>query len=388
MDEVIPYIRPPHPSSNDPTIYEALQSEEGDPNKKAQQALAKKTSFSYRSGIGQLVYAMICCCPDLSFATVKLSQHNTCPGKVHYNGVRHALKYLYQTCSEGLYYWQTTPRSELESIPLPTVLSLEQDLLHAKRQQYIALYAHGMSDANWASCLCTQRLFTGSLIKLAGAVVAYKTQLQDTIATSSTESEFIAAYELGKMLLYVRSILWDLNVLQEAASQLYEDNDACTAMANAQKPTSCTRHIDIWYRVLCEWVEHNLIILERVNTTINKVDHFTKLLSCTLFHRCIDYIMGHVLPEYSPAYERSTGRFDKPTVKLTPDLYTTKDTLPVIIEDEPDDEYIPVTARAAHMYTPDYTMLTNTFWTKIVASACLPYNPILHLATSNCVGGC
>jgi hypothetical protein len=38
-------------------------------------------------------------------------------------------------------------------------------------------------------------------------MVAYKTQLQDTIATSSTESEFMAAYKLGKMLLYVRSIL-------------------------------------------------------------------------------------------------------------------------------------------------------------------------------------
>ncbi len=194
----------------------------------------------------------------------------------------------------------------------------------------------------------------------------------------------MAAYQLGKMLLYVRSILWDLNVPQEAASWLYEDNVACTAMANVQKPTSCTRHMDIWYHVLCEWVERNLIVLERVDTTINEVDHFTKLLSCTLFHRHIDYIMGHVPPEYSPAYEQLTGQFNEPTFKLTPDSYTTKDNLPVVIKDEPDDEYIPVTARAARIYTPDYTALTKTFWTKIVASACLPYNPILHLATSNC----
>ncbi len=75
----------------------ALQSEEGDPDEKAQQALAKKMGFSYQSSIGQLVYAMVCCRPDISFATVKLSQHNTCPAKVHYNGVQHALKYLYQT---------------------------------------------------------------------------------------------------------------------------------------------------------------------------------------------------------------------------------------------------------------------------------------------------
>ena len=55
-----------------------------------------------------------------------------------------------------------------------------------------------------------------------------------------------------------------------------------TAMANAQKPTSRTRHMDIWYHVLCEWVERDLIVLERVDTTINEADHFTKLLSWVL----------------------------------------------------------------------------------------------------------
>ncbi len=79
------------------------------------------------------------------------------------------------------------------------------------------------------------------------------------------------------MLLYVCSILWDLSVPQEAASRLYKDNNnnTCTAMANAQKPTSCTRHMEIRYHILCEWVECNLIVLERVDTTINEADHFT-----------------------------------------------------------------------------------------------------------------
>jgi hypothetical protein len=46
----------------------------------------------------------------------------------------------------------------------------------------------------------------------------------------------MSAYFTGKMILFVRSVLWDLGVPQEAATILYEDNDACTAMANAQKP--------------------------------------------------------------------------------------------------------------------------------------------------------
>ncbi len=77
----------PTPLPTTPQFMKALQLEEGNPNEKAQQALTKKMGFSYQSGIWQLVYAMVCCHPDLSFATVKLSQHNTCPAKVHYNGV-------------------------------------------------------------------------------------------------------------------------------------------------------------------------------------------------------------------------------------------------------------------------------------------------------------
>ncbi len=156
---------PPTPLPTNPQFIKALQTEEGNPDEKAEQALAKKMGFSYRSGIGPLVYAMIFCQPDLSFATVKLSQHNTCPGKVHYDGVCHALKYLYQTCLEDLCYWRITPRTKMASIPLPTVLSSKQNLLCTKRQQHDALYAHGMSNDDWASCLHTRHLFTGLLIK-------------------------------------------------------------------------------------------------------------------------------------------------------------------------------------------------------------------------------
>jgi hypothetical protein len=46
----------------------------------------------------------------------------------------------------------------------------------------------------------------------------------------------MGALDFGKILLYVCSVLWDLGVPQHAASVLYEDNNACTAMAMAQKP--------------------------------------------------------------------------------------------------------------------------------------------------------
>jgi hypothetical protein len=142
-------------------------------------------------------------------------------------------------------------------------------------------------------------------IRLAGGTIAYKTKLQPTIAQSSTEAEFMGASDFGKILLYVRSVLWDLGVPQHAASVLYEDNDACTAMAMAQKPTPRTRHMDIKYKVICEWVDRDLVALKRIATSINLADLFTKSLGPTLFFRHADYILGRVPPYYALLAQKS-----------------------------------------------------------------------------------
>jgi hypothetical protein len=112
----------------------------------------------------------------------------------------------------------------------------------------------------------------------------------------------MAAVDVGRMCLFVQSILWDLDIPQEAATVAYKDNDGCTAMGNAQKPTTCTRHINIKYFALCDWVEWDLILLERINTSINIADHLTKILSCILLHQHADYLLEYVPPKYSPVY--------------------------------------------------------------------------------------
>jgi hypothetical protein len=86
------------------------------------------------------------------------------------------------------------------------------------------------------------------------------------------------------MNLFECSILWYLDIPQEDATVLYEDNDACTAMGNRKKPTPHTWHIDTTYFGICEWIKRNLMHMERIDTTINMSDNFTKGLSRALFH--------------------------------------------------------------------------------------------------------
>ena len=74
-------------------------------------------------------------------------------------------------------------------------------------------------------------------------------------------------------------------------------------MAMAKKPTPRTRHIDITYHVICQWVEQDLIKLERVASILNVADIFTKQLGPLLFRRHCDYLMGRVPPQYSLHYQ-------------------------------------------------------------------------------------
>ena len=227
---------------------------------------------------------------------------------MHYHGVRHILKYLYCTKQDGIYFWRATPNENLPKIDPPTINSKLHDLLLDGRPLETDPFTLSASaDSEWAACPQTRRSFAGACLRVAGGTVAYKSMLEPTVAMSSTEAEFMMAAYAGKMVLFVRSILWDLGVPQTSATILYEDNDAATAMANSQKPTNRTRHMDIKFHVLCEWVERDMITLERVATKYNMADHFTKQLTPVLFRRHTDYLLGHVPPAYSSHYKNLRG---------------------------------------------------------------------------------
>eukprot|EP00804_Cyclotella_cryptica_P030736 CCRYP_009176-RA/>CCRYP_009176-RA protein AED:0.05 eAED:-0.06 QI:0/-1/0/1/-1/1/1/0/645 len=286
------------------TFHQAVGN--NDPNTLA--TLQQRYHFGYRNGVGELIYAMVTCRPDISTVTVKCAQHSANPAEIHFQAVKHAIKYLVATRKDGIYFWRATPQMDLPEQPIPIcATSLHGPLPpDVHRPNHDCLQLHAYTDSDWATCTKTRRSFSGIIVQLAGGTIAYKTKMQPTVALSSTEAEFMAACDTGKMILFIRSILWDLGIPQQAATILYEDNDACTAMANAQKPTTRTRHMDIRYFALAEWVEHDIMILERIHTSINLADHMTKVLDRTLFYRHVDYIMGHIPPLYSPCYTTST----------------------------------------------------------------------------------
>lgn len=132
------------------------------------------------------------------------------------------------------------------------------------------------------------------MLRLAGGPICYKAKLQPTVAMSSTEAEYMMASDAGGACLYVRSILWDLNVPQDAATFLYEDNDAATAMANAGKPTPRSRHMDIKYYALQQWCEQDLLV-EHGRSSLQAIAKNPLLSAQGLLHGiCSTYIFSKI----------------------------------------------------------------------------------------------
>ncbi len=124
----------------------------GDPDAKIQAQLAKKHQLTYCSGVGELIWAMTTCQPDLAYTGIKLSQSNSCPHNLHYHGLKNSLKFLYNSRDNGLYFWHTAPRPELPEGPPPIINSNCQDLMLEKQPNFDPLVAHAYANSNWATC--------------------------------------------------------------------------------------------------------------------------------------------------------------------------------------------------------------------------------------------
>jgi hypothetical protein len=247
---------------------------------------------------------------------------------------------------------RTAARPELPDGPLPPINSNCHNLLLNDRPHHDALIVIAYGDSDWATCVKTHQSFSGICIQLAGGTIAYKTKFQPTMALSTTKAEFMAACDVKQMSLFVRSILWNLDVPQEAATIAYKDNDGCMAMGNTQKPTVRTRHIDIKYFALCEWVERNLIQLKHINTSINIADHLTKPLSKILFHRHANFLLRHILPKYSPVHAHTITTYGNTFLHVdwfVPSSFTT-----------------PLTAKATQTFVPTQDKIWGNPWLPIL----------------------
>jgi hypothetical protein len=261
--------------------------------------LQNQVGFKFRQLLGELIYAYVICRLDIGYVLTKLAQFSQCPSLVHYTCLKRIALYLRSTKDWGIIYWRPT---KLESLPIGTVLpysTIDPQLptfpIHTNPTELL-----GYVDAAHATDLRTRRSVTGYVITLCGAAICYRSKLQSTVATSSTEAEFIAAVTAAKSIKYLRLVLADLGpkYAQDKPTTIYEDNAAAILMINSSKPTPRSRHIDIQHFAIQEWKLRGDIILSHLAGILNLADVLTKCLGWILHSRHIRRAMGHHPPAW------------------------------------------------------------------------------------------
>jgi hypothetical protein len=207
--------------------------------------------------------------------------------------MKNVVKYLHRTKDWGIIYWREAP---VESLPQVNHNWPDLDPSLPAFPTHLLLQLVGFVDAACATNISTHRSVTGLVFCLAGGVIAYKSKLQVTVATSSTEAKFIAAIHAAKIAKYLCAVLFEFGFPQNGSTPLYKDNISAITMINKWKPTTNSCHIDIQYYVIQEWCQHGIIVMHHLPGVLNVADQATKALGWMLHscHAC--RAMGHYRP--------------------------------------------------------------------------------------------
>jgi len=289
------WSRPTHgsplttPMNHDKRYMSELETSIGPIEPMAKATLQREMMFSYRQAIGELLFAAITCRPDIMYSIIKLSQYSTKPAKIHYIAVKRVFKYLRDTIDDGLHLWRPKIQPTLPSLPCPAILPDNYDVTIPTTGEK---QAHVLANSDWAGDISHRRLISGMGNFFAGGSVVYRSRFQTIVSTSLIEAEFIAADDASKLTLYLRSILNDLGIMQDSATKVHGDNDAAITMANSQRPTRQTRHMDIRHFALLDWIETDQIILSHTSTRDNPAARLTKALRPQLLSRHCVTLLG------------------------------------------------------------------------------------------------
>jgi len=180
----------------------------------------------YQSAVGLLMYAMVGSTPDIAFPVLAVSQHSTNPGPSHWTAIRRIFRYLARTQTWGL--------------------------------NYQVGHCGGYTDADWGGGE-DRRLISGYAFMVNGAVVAWASKKQPSIALSSTEGESIALTQGVKESLWLGGLRQDHGALnhQHQVKILNCDNQGAIALTKNPKYHARTKHIDIQFHFIRQNISKN-----------------------------------------------------------------------------------------------------------------------------------
>nr|GEV46306.1 hypothetical protein [Tanacetum cinerariifolium] len=146
-----------------------------------------------------------------------------------------------------------------------------------KRELRVSCYA----DAGYLTDADDIKTQTGYVFVLNGDAVDWKSTKKSIFATSSTDAEYIAAFDASKEAVWIHKFIYGLGVVPtiEEPINIYGDNTRAITIAKDHRVTKGARHFRAKVHYLQETIEMGDLRIEKVNTYDNLANPFTKALA-------------------------------------------------------------------------------------------------------------
>lgn len=216
----------------------------------------------YASGVGSIMYGMVCSRPDLAYAISVVSRFMANPGTCHWEALKWTMRYLKGSTGLGLLF---------------------------RKQEELVCQITGYVDSDYAGNLDTRKSLTGYIFTAYGTAISWKSVLQSVVALSTTEAEFIAVTEAMKEAIWLKGFTSELGLKQDQIV-VHCDSQSAIHLSKHQVYHERSKHIDVKLHFVRDIISKGEIKLEKISTEQNPADALTKALSCTKFKYCLNLV--------------------------------------------------------------------------------------------------
>lgn len=217
----------------------------------------------YREAVGSLMYLAVGTRPDISYALSVASQYMEKPMMFHWTAVKRIFKYLNGSANKGIVFGNN-----------------------------ININLKCYSDADYAGDVDTRRSTSGYVSMIGSGAISWCSQRQRMVSLSTTESEYVAASQALKELVWLHRLFLEIVPSKnDCIPKLYVDNQSAIKLIKNPEFHKRTKHIDVRYHFIREKFEDGFFELMYIPTKDQIADVFTKALPKIQFNR-LRHMMG------------------------------------------------------------------------------------------------
>jgi hypothetical protein len=191
-----------------------------------------------------------------------------CPSDLAFEYGLHALKWMYQTRTEGI-----TARSDSNPEPISFV------------------------DSGWRPSSIDGKSTYGFVVFLFGLPIVWTSKLQPHVAVSTAHAEYMALALCARETIWLRQLMMELGFKLSAPTPLYGDNSTAIGHCEEDFVSAKSKFTFLPYQQVK--AQNNVTIkAEWTPTKINVSDLFTKSVSKETFEKLRPALTGSVLVDW------------------------------------------------------------------------------------------